>query len=300
MLSICLMRKESFLLAGEKIKGYFENKNQKAYTTHDISEIFEEKKEEWAIANYRSYLDFIKYLETSGIFSNVKLKHLTTGSIKQILTKSGVENMYVAQTIKKEGYLSNYSAMYIHQLTLQIPKSIYISFDKYEERNSFNESDINLEQDAIDKAFSKPQRITSEVYKSELDGTRYFFLQKKSHSSDFGIINENGLSFTDLERTLIDIAIRPSYSGGVFEVLEAYRSAISKVDISKLNDYLCKFNYVYPYHQLIGFYLEKAGYDISKLKPFFDKKSNLNFYLTYNMTNKNLDYKWGVYYPTGF
>ena len=64
---------------------------------------------------------------------------------------------------------------------------------------------------------------------------------------------------TNIERTLIDIAVRPVYSGGVFEVLKAYKMAKDKVSINKLAAYLKKIGYVYPYHQVVGFYLEKSG-----------------------------------------
>ena len=36
------------------------------------------------------------------------------------------------------------------------------------------------------------------------------------------------IRLTNIERTLIDIAVRPVYSGGVFEVLKAYRLAKDK------------------------------------------------------------------------
>ena len=39
----------------------------------------------------------------------------------------------------------------------------------------------------------------------------------------------NGVRVTDLERTLIDIAVRPEYAGGVYEVLNVYRLAKGKV-----------------------------------------------------------------------
>ena len=64
------------------------------------------------------------------------------------------------------------------------------------------------------------------------------------------------LRFTNLERTLIDAAVRPVYAGGVFEVRKAYQLAKEKVSVNRLAALLQKLNYIYPYHQAIGFYLE--------------------------------------------
>ncbi len=294
------MRKESFEAAFDIIKDYFFNDNLKAYTTFDISNIFENHRENWKIAGYRNSNHFINFLEKSNILKMIKLKHQTTSSIKKILIEPNANYFNIGLTIKKDGYLSNYTAMQIHNLTLQIPKSIYVSHPKVESRNSLKNNNINISQDSIDKAFTKPQRITSEVYKSEIDNYRLLFIQKGYTENNIGIINNNGIRYTDLERTLIDIAIRPAYSGGVFEVLEAFINAREHIDINKLNNYLSELNYIYPFHQLLGFYMDKANYDSKKISILFNQVSKYKFYLTYNMSNKEYDEKWKIYYPKGF
>lgn len=291
------MRKESFIAANDKILDYFESLKLKAFTKHDVMRIFSSMRDIWKIASYRNYYDFLKFLNEADILKPVKLKHLNTGSEKYVYTRPGIEHAYIGQTIKKDGYISFYSALYYHQLTLQIPKSIYVSYDKYLNRFA---SETTLTQDAIDKAFSKHQRMTSEVYRSESDNTRFFFIQRKSQSVDLGIEEHADLKITNLERTLIDCMIRPNYSGGVFEVLEAFKKATPLININKLDIYLSKMDYIYPYHQLLGFYLEKSGFNGDSLKIFEEKISPYNFYMTYNMSAKNLDAKWKIYYPKGF
>tara|TARA_R110000868_G_scaffold240864_2_gene495457 strand:+ start:373 stop:1260 length:888 start_codon:yes stop_codon:yes gene_type:complete len=291
------MRKESFDRANSEITSFFKRSTSKAYTTNDIQEIFNANRDIWRIAGYRNYKNFITYLVNQKILILDVQNHEYHNSKKQILRKTDCLPFEVGLTVKKEGYLSNYSAMQIHQLTLQIPKTIYISEDK----TSSNEhsGNIILEQSSVDKAFSKPQRIATESYKSEYDGFKYVYLQRKHKFSKIGVIQINGLAVTDLERTLIDIAVRPAYSGGAFQILEAYKNSRDKVNPSKISNYLDQLDYIYPYHQLVGFYLDLAGFGEEELKQFLDKKSNINFYQTYNLSNKKLNTKWGIYYPMG-
>lgn len=104
---------------------------------------------------------------------------------------------------------------------------------------------------------------------------------------------------TDVERTLIDVTVRPIYAGGVGRVLEAYRRARHKASIPKLLDTLHKLDHVYPYHQAIGFYLERAGYSGGHLTEFKKPKMEFDFYLGHGMRDPAYSDQWRVSYPPG-
>ncbi len=288
------MRIESFKRAKTEIISYLNSMDLNAFTTRDLNNIFYQKKEDWRIADYRNSYNFREFLLENKIISLYQLSDK-----KKIWKKNNATNLDVGLAIKKGGYLSYYTSLQIHELTLQIPKTIYVSYDKgYTSKRT---TEIILQQENVDKAFSKEQRQSSDIYKSEMsDGVRYLFLQKKHLSENIGVITINEKKVTDIERTLIDISVRPSYSGGVFEVLTAFESAKDRLNLEKLNTYLNELNYIYPYHQLIGFYLEKVGYKKSELTLFSDKITSINFYLTYNLSKKRLDDFWNIYYPIGF
>ena len=293
------MPKESFDRAASDIATFFEKHPFKAYTTHDIQQIFDSEKDKWRIANYRNYKHFITFLNDRKILLLDVQNHEGHTSEKRILRKKEATPFHVGLTVKKDGYLSYYSAMQIHQLTLQLPKTVYVSEEKYEDAYALKPENVELEQDAVDRAFSKPQRVARESYKSTFDGFRYVYLQRKHTSINIGITKRQHLTVTDLERTLIDIAVRPVYSGGAFEVLEAFKNAKPNIDVTKLNEYLIQLDYIYPYHQLIGFYLDLIGFSKKDLQIFLDKKTNINFYQAYNLSNKKLNEKWGIYHPIG-
>jgi hypothetical protein len=105
------------------------------------------------------------------------------------------------------------------------------------------------------------------------------------------------LAITDIERTLVDLSIRPGYGGGVEEILAAYKNAKGEISINRLLAYLKKMDYIYPYHQVLGFYLEKAGYKESHLKILDGMDLEYDFYLNYNMKNPSFLERWKLYYP---
>ena len=71
------------------------------------------------------------------------------------------------------------------------------------------------------------------------------------------------LRVTGVERTLIHAAVRPAYSGGLFEVARAYEASRAKASVAVLARMLETINYTYPYHQSIGYLLERAGFSSS-------------------------------------
>src|SRR6476659_7160355 len=91
----------------------------------------------------------------------------------------------------------------------------------------------------------------------------------------------------EVARTLVDIAVRPGYAGGARRVLDAYRSALARNDagmlIDELPESLTALSHVYPYHQAVGFYVEKAGADETVTAPLRARGLAYAFYLDYAM-----------------
>ncbi|MDM1482003.1 type IV toxin-antitoxin system AbiEi family antitoxin domain-containing protein [Myroides odoratimimus] len=293
------MRRDSFEIALPMIVSTFENNPSKAFTALDIRSIFFEYRDEWNIAAYRTDVHFEAFLQKKGILNVFILNSNNDDSVKKVFLKPSGNNFDIAIAIKKEGFISYYSALSFHGLTLQIPKTIYVSYPKSSPL-SLNANGTNLTQENIDNAFSKPQRVSSQVFTSKIDNVKYVFIQKKYTENDIGIIPIESIRISNLERTLIDITVRPVYSGGVFEVLNAYKASIGIIDTDLLYLYLTELDYIYPYFQLVGFYLEKAGFDQKDILKFQKKISEYRFYMTYNIANKSYDEKWKIYFPKGF
>lgn len=204
----------------------------------------------------------------------------------------------MALSLRKGSYLSHASAVFLHGLTQQIPRTIYVN----KEQTPKPASAGHLTQAGIDRAFRNTPRTSNYVFLHE--DTRIVLLSGK-HTGDKEVSeipgpDEKSFRATKLERTLIDIAVRPAYAGGVFDVLGAFRSAVARdVSIPVLMATLRHLDYVYPFHQVIGFYLQNAGAPEKSLSRLRDLGLHFDFYLTNRMPNPQYDPSWKIYFPSG-
>jgi len=83
-------------------------------------------------------------------------------------------------------------------------------------------------------------------------------------------------------------------------VLDAYTAARGRVSLNVLVATLKKLAYAYPYHQVIGFYMQRAGYDPGKLEQLKRLGLDFDFYLAYGMRDRDRDSDWRLYIPKGF
>ena len=156
-----------------------------------------------------------------------------------------------------------------------------------------------LTQAGIDRAFANKQRQSTYVVTH--DGTDIVFLSGK-YSNRLGVVKTGGvlgeaLELTDVERTLIDIAVRPSYAGGARSVARAYRNAGPRISVARLAKMLEELEYIYPYHQTIGFYLQNAGHSSAALQPLRDFGLAFNFYLEHGKKQLQFDSTWKIHFP---
>lgn len=275
-----------------------------------IISILHNLKEHHNIPERTSISHFLRYtIEILNMFEEVKIldernDKLITRYVANYIDVSPYE---VALSLLSNSFLSHYSALYLHDLTLNIPKDIYIN--REQSIKPVNKENAQLTQGRVDYAFSKPMRSTNTVYSFKLRGQRYkVHVLNSKNTKNTGIIKKQAIGFstkvkvTDINRTLIDVTVRPAYSGGASEVLNAYHRAKDTLNTKVMYDYLLKFNYIYPYEKAILFYLKLNKANKMELEPFRkmlseDKNKKINFYLDYQIVGKKLDENIGIWYP---
>jgi len=284
-------------VAKADITAYFNSLPRSTLKYSDIAKIVSEQSNFWRLTGTTTVYDFIKFMLDATKLERVEFNFPNRKEIRYLW---GDAPLYeVVMSLNPDGYLSHYTAMYLHDLTEQVPKTIYLNREQPPPPNRGK----RIDQQAIDNAFKRPVRISKNVatYKN------YSICTVSSMGSGkIGIVESIGpagetIFVTDIERTLIDISVRPVYSGGVFEVLNAFSSAKGKVSLNKMAAMLKKMNFVYPYHQVIGFYLERSeGYKESSINLFRKFDISYNFYLTQGMKEMDFSEKWRLYFPKGF
>ncbi|MBI5804616.1 hypothetical protein HZA73_01070 [candidate division TA06 bacterium] len=291
------MRKKQLTKLIIEASNTFKQYGKYVLTFTEIKKIIDDNNERWGIPTSKSYRSVINDLVEHTPLKKWEFSFPAQKEIKY--TYGEVSDLELLSLLKKNSFFCYYTAMYLHNLTEQRPTTYYINV---EQTPKFSSSDNILMQDRIDMAFKNKPRSTNNI--AEYKNYKIYMISGKA-SHKLGVIdykNDNiQVKVTDLERTLLDATVRPEYSGGVFEVMKAYKNAVGKISIKKLYDYLKKMDYIYPYHQCIGFYLEKTNLvNQQDLNIFHKKGIKYNFYLAHGF--KKLDYsdRWKLYYPKGF
>ena len=290
------MNKTRITIAKPDIVKLFNESPQKIYDLSEIQRILDENRSFWRLTMSMSYSDFINYM-----ISKTKLEKIVFNFMYRPIIRYawGDVTLYeIILSLKKDSYFTHYTAMYFHDLTEQSPKTIYINVEQEKKPRQKGA----LVQGRIDAAFKRPTRLSNNI--AEYEGWTIRMLNGMN-TGNLGVIEMLGpskekLRITNVERTLIDITVRPEYAGGVHEVLKAYRLAKEQVSVNKLIATLKKINYIYPYQQAIGFYLEKAGnYTQSQIELVRRFRMEYDFYLMHKMRDCDYSKKWRLYYPKG-
>ncbi len=282
-------------LARQDILTYFENTPRKIYKQSTLAATLTENRDKWRLATRTSVNDFTDYL-----VNRTKLRKITLKGPHQTITLYvwGEASPYeIAQAIRPSSYLSHGTAVFLHGLTQQMPRVIYANKEQREKPVQRQ----TLTQPALTQAFARPQRQSNLIF-SHRDWRIILLSGKYSEEAEVGLMpgpNGEELRVTKLERTLIDIVVRPSYAGGVFQVLEAFRSAKDRVSTNVLLATLKKLDFLYPYQQAIGFCMERAGFESDRYEHLLRIRTDLNFYMAHGMKEVDYDSKWRLYFPQG-
>jgi predicted transcriptional regulator of viral defense system len=292
-----MVRPTRLTVAKNDILAALESAPQRVFSPAQLAGILSENREFWRLPQRTTVVDFIGFLEKQGKLKEAVFK--SKNYDREIARYSwGEASIYeFAQSLMSKGYLSHGTAVALHGLNDLLPTSVYVNV----EQSVKPVPKGGLTQHGIDLAFSRAQRQSNMTYEFEKWSVTVI---NGKHTSALGVEKMLGpsnesLMVTNLERTLIDIVVRPSYAGGVFQILEAYRSARERMSTNRLLATLKKLDYVYPYHQAIGFLMDRAGYDSKRYSLLRQPGLEHDFYLTHGMKNPEYSSAWRIYYPKG-
>jgi hypothetical protein len=274
--------------------------------THDVAEIFDRQREFWRLTKSTTLTSFVRFMtEKTDLkpfrfpFPKRNLTGYTWGDVPLLETFLGLVD---------GAYYSHYTAMRIHGLTEQVPKTVYFTKEKPSNSALGRVGPELYDQKAIDAAFSGQPRASNNEIELPNEQMRVVMLEG-AYQGGLGVtagdVNWGGeqslkLRYTNLERTLIDIVVRPFYAGGVFEVAKAFENAKSKASVNAMAAMLKRMSFAYPYHQALGYYLEKSGYKPAAVELLRTLPMERDFYLGHGLGKTSYSSRWRLYVPDGF
>ena len=288
------MTQERFNFAKPKIVATFMSSGIRVFKKRQLAAIVARNRRTWGLQDV-SFEKFLPFLLEQSDLRQITLKSKHPKIKDEVRYTWQTPSVYaVALSIKNNSYLTHQTSMILQGLCEESPKAIYVNYEQSPKPKG------SLSQEGIDRAFANAQRQSKFTFSYE--GAEIFVIngQFSNKLQVTRIAGTRGelLDVTTLERTLIDATKRPAYAGGVAQILKAFRKAKPSLSVTALIETLNTLDYVYPYHQAIGFYMDRAGYSESDTSKLLALGISFDFYLAYQLeSDRKFDEKWRVYYP---
>ncbi len=284
----------------DHVQRTLESQPKHVYSERELTEVLATQREDLRLPASMKISRFIETLISKNVLRKLLLTHDPPHTVgKQTRYPSIVRYASKKATAYDVGlswragaYLSHGTALWLHRLSEVESTTIYVN----KEQSAKPKPDYPLTQQSIELAFKNAARVTRYVFSA--GGRSFAFLSgKQTNRAGIELSQAALVPVTSIERTLIDVVVRPSYAGGVRNVLAAYQAARNRMSITTLIQLLETMDHVYPYHQSIGFYMERAGFGTSELDTLRTRKMQFDFYLANRMKKVRFDPSWRVHYP---
>ena len=153
------MRKARIQIARQDIIQHFDQHPSKVFQYAAIAHELSAQRAFWRLTQSTTTSAFIKFLESTGRLSEIVFPFPPPYK-KKTRYAWGTPPIYeVMLALKPDCYFSHYSAMHIHGLTEQMPKTFYLN----DEQRLESWLAGKLSQKSIDAAFRRPVRVTNQI-----------------------------------------------------------------------------------------------------------------------------------------
>ena len=293
------MSKSRIHIAKPAIATFFDDYPISVFRPSDIASILAEQRIGWALAKSTGVQAFVDFLSNHAELAKLTFPFPYRSETRYTWGK--VPLTQVLLSLKAGAYFSHQTAANMLGLVAETPATIYLNHEQRPQPQ-----DPHLAQGRIDAAFARRPRASNNIIEF---GAIQICMINGMYTNQLGIISKETrydscdqgvLRLTGLERTLIDMTVRPVYSGGVDAVRTAFELARGTLSVQVLVDMLQKLKFVYPFHQSIGYYLERAGYTGASLDLLRRLPTEYDFYLDHQMQDTKYEKGWRLHVPASW
>jgi len=264
-------------------------KKKKFYTSQELRKLLILLKEKRLVAQSLPFYTFFNRLVEYGLLQESLF--IGDKSITRYYFDKEADIFQKALAFQKGSFLSMSSALNFQGLSSCCNEFIYIS--REQPPKQYGNKISVLSQAAIDSAFRKPYRRTKSFGKVE---GKYIVLLSPKYSKHFSVISYNGVSVSSVNRALVEMVVNVQYFKSSGQIIQTFKPLMDQMDPDEVCSVLEHFDYIYPYYQSLGFYLEKIGFSRKELTCFASKISSFDFYTEKNLNEYRYDTFWRMYY----
>ena len=253
-----------------------------------LKEILHQLKDKSLVSSSLSFNSFLLKLIDEGLAQ----KSITIrGHLKTRYSLRGDFNIYdFCNSLEKNSFFSMSTALNIQGLSDFREEYIFVSKER---STKIEQGNVTLTQENIDNAFSKKPRRTNAYDKID---NHVVVLLEANKTDTFEVIEYNGYRVSSVNRAFVEMITNVQYLQSSETIIEVFTKIKEKLNLDTIYTIIEKFDFIYPYFQLAGFYLEKIGFPKVELEKFYTKRSELNFYTQKNKNQYGFDGYWKIYY----
>jgi hypothetical protein len=200
------------------IRTLLKNKDSRIYSESEINKILRAAKGNIGKSRSLSKDQLIAGITSEPLLRKIILKSKEYGKITRY-TYGKVSLYQIGLSLKPHAYLSHGTAVYLHNLANHAPKTIYVNKEQSPKPSPVGP----LSQEGIQMAFANKPKTSQYIFSH---GKYSYTILSGKNTGRLGVETRedllwNPIAVTRIERTLIDIVVRPQYAGGVGQVLTA-------------------------------------------------------------------------------
>jgi hypothetical protein len=271
----------------ETIKDLLQGK--KLYSLKDLNLLLDRLKMKRLIAQDISSRRFFDLLQNR---LGLKTYSVSSEKINKVrYTLYSDINIYdFVSTFEKQGFFSMTTALNIQRLSNQ--KDNFVFFSKELSLKNYFGNNLLIQKD-IDQAYQKEYRFTRSI--ASYEDKHIIYLTPKN-TNRFEVIEYDGYAVSSVHRAFVEMIMNVQYFKNFDTVIKIFEPLKDKLDPKRVFDVVRSFDPIYPYYQLVGFSLDRVGFDKKSLVLFKEHVTDLMFYTEKNKHEYLFDNYWNMYY----